>query len=94
MKARTLVVFPVAVAMLGGCRVRGPVGDQPGAMVTSPEAALVAATTREVLAKRSPDTLIARDGSSCRVSSSVYANTAVGSQLRCPWVPSTDAPGA
>jgi hypothetical protein len=89
-------VFWVAIAATAaaGCRVNGPVGDHPGTMATSPEPALATETTREVLTKRAPDTLIARDGSSCRVGPTVYEATAVGTQFRCPWVPSTAAPGA
>jgi hypothetical protein len=77
----------VAATTVAGCRLNGPVGDHPGTMATSPEPALVSETTREVLTKRAPDTLIARDGSSCRVGATVYAATGVGSQFLCPWVP-------
>ena len=76
------------------CRLNGPVGDHSGTMATSPEPALVTETTREVLTKRAPDTLIARDGSSCRVGPAVYKATAAGAQFRCPWVPAVAGPGA
>jgi hypothetical protein len=94
MGTRAMLSLAVSAVVLGGCRLNGPVGDHPGTLATSPEPALVAETTREVLTKRAPDTLIARDGSSCRVGATVYAATAVGSQFRCPWVPGTAAPGA
>lgn len=94
MRTRTILRFALAAAAVSGCRVRGPVGDHSGTPATSPDPALVSATTREVLTKRAPDTLIARDGSSCRVEAKVFAATAIGSQFRCPWVPSTGAPGA
>ena len=94
MTMRAMLLFVLAGTAAAGCRVNGPVGDHPGTLATSPEPALVSETTREVLTKRAPDTLIARDGSSCRVEAKVYAATAVGSQFRCPWVPSGSAPGA
>lgn len=89
-------MFSLAVASIAvtACRLNGPVGDHAGTLATSPEPAPVAATTREVLTKRAPDTLVARDGSSCRVEAKVYAATTVGSQFRCPWVASSGAPGA
>jgi len=91
---RPVLLIAIATTVAAGCRLNGPVGDHPGTMATSPEPALVTETTREVLTKRAPDTLIARDGSSCRVGPTVYAATAAGAQFRCPWVPSTAAPGA
>jgi len=94
MKLRAILWLALAASVLAGCQLNGPVGDHPGTVATSPEPALAAATTREVLTKRAPDTLIARDGSSCRVGATVYAATAAGGQFRCPWVPSTAAPGA
>lgn len=94
MTLRGLFSLALVGTAVCGCRVNGPVGDHPGTMATSPEPALVSETTREVLTKRAPDTLIARDGSSCRVGAKVYAATAVGSQFRCPWVPGPGASGA
>lgn len=94
MSRRTILTFVLAGIAAAGCHVNGPVGDHPGAMATSPEPALASETTREVLSKRAPDTLVARDGSSCRVEAKVYAATAAGSQFRCRWVPSLSAPGA
>ena len=91
---RAILSLAIAGTAVTACRLNGPVGDHPGTMATSPEPALVAATRREVLTKRAPDTLIARDGSSCRVEAKVYVATTVGSQFRCPWVPGTAAPGA
>ena len=94
MVSRMILLVAITGTAVSGCRVHGPVGDHPGTIATSPEPSLIVPTTREVLAKRAPDTLIARDGSSCRVGADVYAATTVGSQFRCPWVPSGDAPGA
>jgi hypothetical protein len=91
---RSVLCTAIGAMAVAGCRFNGPVGDRPGTMTTSPEPALAAETTREVLTKRAPDTLIARDGSSCRVGPKVYVATAIGTQFRCPWVPGTAAPGA
>jgi len=91
---RPVLFVAIAATAVAGCRLNGPVGDHPGRIATSPEPALVTETTREVLTKRAPDTLIARDGSSCRVAATVYAATAAGTRFRCPWVPNTAAPGA
>ncbi len=89
MTIRAILSLAVMVMVVDGCRIAGPVGDHPGTLATSPEPALVTETTREVLTKRAPDTLIARDGSNCRVGATVFAATASGSQFRCPWVPAT-----
>jgi hypothetical protein len=91
---RLVLLVAIATTAAAGCRLNGPVGDHPGQIATSPEPTLVTETTREVLTKRAPDTLVARDGSSCRVATAVYAATAVGTQFRCPWVSDTAAPGA
>jgi hypothetical protein len=92
MNIRTMVSRVAGVILVGACRVNGPVGDHPSTAVTSPDPSLASETTREVLTKRAPDMLVARDGSSCRVTPTVYETTAVGSQLRCPWVPGTMTP--
>ena len=47
---------------------------------------LAAEVTLEVVAKRDPDTLVARDGSNCLVAPDVFASTRVGSLFRCRWV--------
>jgi hypothetical protein len=94
MMLRMVAVVAIAGTAVAGCRFNGPVGDHPGTAVTAPDPSLMTETTREVLTKRAPDTLVARDGSSCRVAADVYAATAIGSQFRCPWIPSSAAPGA
>ena len=95
MTRRAILLFVIAGTAMYGCQSGGHlVGDHPGTMATSPEPSLITETTREVLTKKAPDTLIARDGSSCRVGAKVYAATTVGSQFRCPWVPGPGEPGA
>lgn len=94
MRLSSTLSLALAVSALCGCRLNGPVGDHPGTMAPSREPALISETTREVLTKRAPDTLIARDGSSCRVGADVFAATAPGSQFRCPWVPAPEGSGS
>lgn len=93
MTLRLMAVVAIAGTVVAGCRVIGPAAGRPGTPATAPEPSITAETTQEVLAKRAPDTLVARDGSSCRVGADVYAATEIGSQFRCPWVPGPAAPG-
>jgi hypothetical protein len=82
---RTLLVLSVLV--LGtGCRLNGPLIGQTADIRPTREPALAAEVTLEVMTKRAPDTLIARDGSNCIVAPDVYADTLVGSLFRCRWV--------
>lgn len=70
-----------------GCRINGPViGQTADSRRPTREPVLASEVTLEVVTKRAPDALIARDGSSCRVAPDVYANTRVGSLARCRWV--------
>jgi hypothetical protein len=90
----TRLTLLVSLALATGCRVKGPVGDQIANVGPTHEPVLVAETTREVMTKRAPDVLVARDGSSCRVGPDAYAHTAVGARFRCPWTTTSGAPGA
>jgi len=76
MLSRTLLPL-LALALGIGCRTNGPVIGQTAGMSTE--------VTLEVVSKRPPEALIARDGSSCRVAPDVYARTVVGSMFRCRW---------
>jgi hypothetical protein len=71
-------VFIFALVLGFGCRTNGPVIGQ--------TAVLGGEATLEVVTKRAPEALIARDGSTCRVAPDVYASTRVGSMFRCRWV--------
>ena len=42
---------------------------------------------KHVLTKQPPETLVAADGTVCRVSPDRYADTAVGDRVRCDWRP-------
>ena len=76
MLSRTLLPL-LALALCIGCRTNGPVMGQTAGISTE--------VTLEVVSKRSPDALVARDGSTCRVAPDVYARTIVGSMFRCRW---------
>lgn len=41
--------------------------------------------TKEIVGKRAPETLVANDGTICRVSPDRFANSRVGTSLRCNW---------
>ncbi len=85
MSYRALLLLPLLV--LGtGCRLNGPVIGHTADVRPTTEPALAGEITLEVMAKRGPDTLIAKDGSNCLVAPDVYANTSVGSLVRCRWV--------
>jgi hypothetical protein len=73
------IIQPLLLALaLGiGCRANGPVIGQTAGISTE--------VTLEVVSKRPPEVLIARDGSTCRVAPDVYARTVVGSMFRCRW---------
>jgi hypothetical protein len=76
----------LALALGTGCRLNGPAIGQTGEIRPTREPVLAAEVTLEVVTKRAPDALIARDGSNCRISPDVYANTRVGSLFRCRWL--------
>ena len=80
--ARLLFVVLLAT----GCRLNGPVIGQTAGTRPTREPVLASEVTLEVISKREPETLIARDGSTCRVAPDVYANTRVGSMFRCRWL--------
>lgn len=41
--------------------------------------------TKEVVSKRAPETLVARDGTICRVSPDRFRDTATGAMVHCNW---------
>jgi hypothetical protein len=74
------VLLPLTVLLFAGC-IPGtgiaPTRDSVGTTFS----------TKEVVAKYEPDLLLARDGSTCRVSSDRFAAAGVGRLLRCNWRP-------
>lgn len=57
----------------------GPTG---GAVVKS---ARLGWYTKKVVAKRTPETLLAEDGTICRVAPDRFSNTATGAAVYCNW---------
>lgn len=85
-RTRRQIVLALISSLLMGCRLSGPVTGQTGGVVRpTREPAIAAEVTLEVVAKRDPDTLVARDGTNCLVAPDVYASTRVGSLFRCRW---------
>jgi hypothetical protein len=41
--------------------------------------------TKKVIAKKAPDTLLAGDGTACRVVPELFDHTGVGKSVRCNW---------
>jgi hypothetical protein len=76
----------LAIALVTACQTNGPVIGQTSDIRPTREPVLAAEVTLEVVTKRAPDALIARDGSTCRVAPDVYASTRVGSLFRCRWL--------
>jgi hypothetical protein len=85
MFSRSLSLF-VLLALGSGCRAYGPAVGQTADIRPTRGPNLANEVTLEVIAKRDPDTLVARDGSNCLVAPDVYASTRVGSLFRCRWV--------
>ena len=79
-------LFLFAFALATGCRVSGPVSGPTAVISPTREPALAPESVREIMAKRAPDELIARDGTACRVAPDVYGSTSVGSMFRCRWL--------
>ncbi len=84
MFCRSALVLSLALGL--GCRAYGPAVGQTGDMRPTRGPELAREITLEVVAKHDPDTLVARDGSTCLVAPDVYASTRVGSLFRCRWV--------
>lgn len=79
-------LFLLCTAMAMGCRLNGPVIGQGPDIRPTREPVLGGEVTLAIMAKRPPDTFIARDGSTCIVAPDVYARTPEGSMFRCRWV--------
>jgi hypothetical protein len=75
-----------AILFVAACRLNGPVIGQTAGSRPTREPVLASEVTLEVISKRDPDTLIAPDGSNCRVAPDVFASTRVGSMFRCRWL--------
>jgi hypothetical protein len=82
----SLLLF--ALVLGSGCQSTQPGLRNPSDMRPTREPALAPEVTLEVVTKREPDALVARDGSNCRVAPDVFAATRVGSMFRCRWLQS------
>lgn len=67
-----------SVLLLAGCAPAAELGSAPDRFGGTLSA-------KEVATKREPETLLARDGSTCRVSPDRFADTAIGDVVRCTW---------
>jgi hypothetical protein len=83
----------LAAFMLGACilstghRVEplgGPDGGA-GVIVTSPATAKAGTMRKRVVSKQKPDTLVAEDGTTCRVSPERYRDVEIGRDELCTW---------
>ena len=74
------------ILLASACRVNGPVIGQTAGSLPTREPVIASEVTLEVISKREPDTLIAPDGSTCRVAPDVYGRTRIGSVFRCRWL--------
>jgi hypothetical protein len=79
-----LVVNVGTVLLVSGCGSRPPVIEPGphGAVVTS---ARIGMYTKAVMTKKEPDTLLADDGTICRVSADRFRDTAVHTLAYCNW---------
>jgi len=70
--------------LLSGCSARPPVIEPAphGAVVKS---ARIGMYSKSVMTKKEPDTLLADDGTICRVSADRYRDTAVHTLAYCNW---------
>jgi hypothetical protein len=70
--------------LLSGCSARPPVIEPAphGAVVKS---ARIGMYSKSVMTKKEPDTLLADDGTICRVSEDRYRDTAVHTLAYCNW---------
>jgi len=85
---RHLTLFLVAnvgtALLVSGCGSRPPVIEPAphGAVVTT---ARIGMYTKAVMTKKEPDTLLADDGTICRVSADRFRDTAVHTLAYCNW---------
>jgi hypothetical protein len=79
-----LAVGMGAALLVSGCGPRPPVIEPAphGAVVKS---ARIGMYTKSVMTKKEPDTLLADDGTICRVSADRYRDTAVHTLAYCNW---------
>lgn len=83
-----ILLLPLAVAA-GGCASAGParVETTPGGGVAVVGGMQLGWARKVVATKQPPETLVARDGTVCRVAPDRYNDTAPGALIDCDWQP-------
>ena len=84
--SRMLTFAAASLAALGCARPATTVvgaGTGGGGVVV--ESAPLGWGTKEVVTKRAPETLVARDGTICRVAPDRFRDTETGALVRCNW---------
>ena len=79
---RTWVVALLTTAVLASCGGRGLEPRPGGIVVTSGR---VGYYLKKVVGKQAPETLVAEDGTTCRVAANVFRSTVTGTSVRCNW---------
>lgn len=79
---KMLFVIPAAVACGPGAQVSPTPG---GVRVGQP--AYIGWATKRVLTKQEPSTLLAQDGTICRVTADRFKSTEIGRDTACDWQP-------
>lgn len=79
---RAGLIVLVTFAATAGCRPRH-IEPRPGGVIVRSDR--TGWYLKKVVAKDPPETLLAEDGTICRVSPERYRATAVGTALRCNW---------
>lgn len=86
------VFTTIAAALLfAACATRAPFAGRPTIESTKGGVSVrngsVGWATKRALTKQPPETIIAQDGSVCRVAAQRYADTKVGDDVACDWQP-------
>ena len=78
-------ILVVGALLVSGAACAGPYIEAvpSGGVVT--RSARTGVYTKKVVAKKVPDTLLAGDGTSCRVAADLFEHTGTGTMVRCNW---------
>jgi hypothetical protein len=81
-------VFLIVVALdVAACTVPARVSPNPGGGFGVQVGPQIGWQTKRVLSKQNPDTLVAEDGTVCRVAPDRYAGTEIKAMVYCDWQP-------
>ena len=81
-----LLYFAAALGAVG-CTVPAQISPHPGGGFGIQTGAAIGWATKRVLSKQPPETLVAEDGTVCRVAPDRYAGTEVKAMVYCDWQP-------